>query len=491
LEPANTFFEKPYNVYSKVDTEAQRFLDFETWWGSPVLLNAGEIQWIVDNLFIGNKLTSGELRTSDDVQIDIRNVQSPIVVFCSEGDNITSPQQALEWITDLYGTDEELLANGQTIVYSIHETVGHLGIFVSGKVATREHDEFSSAMDMIDVLPPGLYEARIEDIGDEAANRELIQGQYLFRLEPRTLDDIRALGGNSPEDDLRFQTVDRVSAINRRLYETCLKPWVTSVTPPAFGEWAQVMHPNRLRFAIFSDANPAMRWVPRAAADAANDRRRIAADNVFAAAEQALATSIAASLEAFGKARDTMTEQVFHFTYGSPLLQALVGLDPKDVQVRSKGRDPVREQAQAKRRAELERRFEQGAALEAAVRAIAWICRAEGGADERSFAVIKQLHDAQPPGRPRSMAELKSILRDQSLLLRLDEERAIKMIRKLVPRDESDRAKTFRAIQRVVTAKGDLSPEGKSRLARIEQLFGVKTSPAKPATKKEQSDASA
>jgi hypothetical protein len=42
-----------------------------------------------------------------------------------------------------------------------------------------------------------------------------------------------------------------------------------------------------------------------------------------------------------------------------------------------------------------------------------------------------------------------------------------------------------------VTAKGDLSPEGKSRLARIEQLFGVKTSPAKPATKKEQSDASA
>ncbi len=37
--PANTYWAKPYNVYSKVDTEAERFLDFETWWGSPVLLN--------------------------------------------------------------------------------------------------------------------------------------------------------------------------------------------------------------------------------------------------------------------------------------------------------------------------------------------------------------------------------------------------------------------------------------------------------------------
>ena len=137
LDPANTYFEKPYNVYSKVDTEAERFLDFETWWGSPVLLNAQEMQWIADNLFVGNKLTSGELRTSDGIQIDLRNIQSPIVVFCSWGDNITPPQQALGWITDLYGTDEELVANGQTIVYSVHESVGHLGIFVSGKVATK------------------------------------------------------------------------------------------------------------------------------------------------------------------------------------------------------------------------------------------------------------------------------------------------------------------------------------------------------------------
>jgi hypothetical protein len=46
LNPANTYWTKPYNVYSKVDTEPEGFLAFETWWGNPVLLNAGEMQWI-------------------------------------------------------------------------------------------------------------------------------------------------------------------------------------------------------------------------------------------------------------------------------------------------------------------------------------------------------------------------------------------------------------------------------------------------------------
>ena len=41
MNPANTYWKKLYNLYSKIDTEAPRYLDFETWWGSPVLLNAG------------------------------------------------------------------------------------------------------------------------------------------------------------------------------------------------------------------------------------------------------------------------------------------------------------------------------------------------------------------------------------------------------------------------------------------------------------------
>ena len=93
--PANTLWTKQYNLYSKIDTEAPRYLGFERWWGGHVNLNAEEIQFIVDELFIGNNLAAGKIQTSDGTAIDLRNIRSPIVVFCSKGDNITPPQQAL------------------------------------------------------------------------------------------------------------------------------------------------------------------------------------------------------------------------------------------------------------------------------------------------------------------------------------------------------------------------------------------------------------
>jgi len=486
LDPANTYFEKPYNVYSKVDTEAERFLDFETWWGSPVLMNAGEMQWIADNLFVGNKLTAGELRTSDGLQIDLRNIQSPIIVFCSRGDNITPPQQALGWITDLYPTDRDIVANGQTIVYAIHETVGHLGIFVSGKIATREHDEFASAMDMIDLMPPGLYEAVIADVGEDTANKDLVQGRYLFKLEPRSLDDIRKLGDNSPKDNLKFAAVDRLSTINRRLYATYARPFIGALTPPAFGEWARKMHPNRVRFAIFSDDNPAMRLVAESAEQVRKNRQPVAEDNPFVTAEKSLAKAISGTLTAMGEARDAMTERLFHYTYGSPLVQALVGLDPEAAEAERKPvRDPVREEAQAGKREELEGQFDKGGAVEAALRAIAFIIAGAGGADERSFAVVKALHDAQLAGRPRSEGQLKKALRDQSLLLRLDEKKAVGAIPKLLPKNAEEKSKVLRAIQRIVAAQGELNAEGKRRLTRIEKMFNAK---AAAAAKKEDED---
>ena len=95
LNPANTLWSKQYNLYSKIDTEAARYLEFERWWGGHVNLNAEEIQAIVDELFIGNKLAAGDVKLSDGTAIDLRNIRSPIVVFCSKGDNITPPQQAL------------------------------------------------------------------------------------------------------------------------------------------------------------------------------------------------------------------------------------------------------------------------------------------------------------------------------------------------------------------------------------------------------------
>ena len=113
LNPSNTYWSKNYNLYSKIDTEVPRYLEFEQWWGGHVVLNAEEMQFIVDNLFVGIRAGYGNLAFSDGTRLDLRNIGSPIVVFCSKGDNITPPEQALDWALDLYGSVDDIRAHGR------------------------------------------------------------------------------------------------------------------------------------------------------------------------------------------------------------------------------------------------------------------------------------------------------------------------------------------------------------------------------------------
>ena len=472
LDPANTYWKKPYNVYSKVDTEGPRFLEFETWWGSPVLLNAGEMQWIADNLFVGNKLSTGALRTSEGIRIDLRNVKSPIIVFCSWGDNITPPQQALDWITDIYDHEREIVANGQTIVYTMHQSIGHLGIFVSGKVATKEHREFISCMDMIDLAPPGLYEAVITEVEPDSENPNLINSRFLFRLEKRTLNDIRALGANSPEDDLRFAAAERLSKINLSVYRTFAQRTVRAASTKASGEALRRIHPNRLRFALFSDRNPMLRPIAATAAAIRARRMPVASDNPFRAWEAAMSSLIVKSLEAYGNVRDALTEAIFLATYGSPLVQAMVGLSREDLSSgRSVERDLVREADEARLRSQLEQRFEVGKQAEAEMRALIYVNLPNGSMDERSFSMARSFHDAHLPEERLSIGTIKQMIREQFLLVTLDEERAIEAIPKLLPKNPAKRRAALEAVHSVVNARGSLPKEAQRRLERVDALF--------------------
>src|SRR5689334_9806247 len=274
--PANTLWAKQYNLYSKIDTEAPRYLGFEKWWGGHVNLNAEEIQFIVDELFVGNNLAAGRIKTSDGAAIDLRNIRSPIVVFCSKGDNITPPQQALGWILDLYDSVDDIRSYGQTIVYTIHDTIGHLGIFVSAGVARKEHGEFSSNIDLIDVLPPGLYEAVFEAKGAQTVSPDLVSGGWVMRCEPRTLDDIRALGGNNMADERRFATAARVSDINLAFYRAFLQPSVRAIASAMPTELTKHLHPVRLPYDIFRKTNPWTAVLESTARQVRRQRRPVA-----------------------------------------------------------------------------------------------------------------------------------------------------------------------------------------------------------------------
>ena len=481
LDPANTLWKKIYNVYSKIDTEPPRFLEFEKWWGSPVLLNAVEMQSIADQLFVGNKLASGELYTNDGVRVDLRNIKSPIIVFCSWGDNITPPQQALGWILDLYDRDEEIVANGQTIIYALHQSIGHLGIFVSAKVATKEHEEFAQTMDLIDVLPPGLYEAVMTEKTAGTTHAELASGNYVVQFEPRTLNHIRALGGNDEEDDRRFATVARVSEINLGLYRALLSPLVRMMTSEQTAEWMRRTHPNRLRFEAFSDKNPVMRSVAELAGSISAKRRPIDNDNPFLTIQRAMSQQIIDALDRYRDMRDSWVETVFLNVYGSPLLQALVGLRSDAATARQRiGRDMAREAAATKTAAELAATMEHGGLAEGTLRALIYIGlgRRVKGVDERTFNLQRQFRAARPESAQMSLAQFKELVRAQHLILCLDQERAVAAIPNLIANSPAaERATAIDLIRRAAAIDGEPEGEVKTRLAHIEELFSAAAAP--------------
>ncbi|WP_065755660.1 DUF3141 domain-containing protein [Bradyrhizobium paxllaeri] len=470
--PSNTLWTKQYNVYSKVDTEADRYLEFERWWGGHVNLNAEEIQFIVDELFVGNNLAAGRVKMSDGTAVDLRQIRSPIVVFCSKGDNITPPQQALHWILDLYADVDDIRAYGQTIVYTVHETIGHLGIFVSGGVAKKEHAEFSSNIDLIDVLPPGLYEATFEARGSDTTNDELTVGQWVMRCEARTLEDIRAMGGNSPEDERRFETAKRVSERNLEAYRKYVQPWVKSMVTPQMAEMMRNWHPLRLQYEAFSSKNPFMTAVENAADKAREERKPVADDNPFFALQERVSKQIVSSLDQWRDQQEALSEAMFLAIYGSPALQTAVGVDPQSTPSRLREMDPKHREYLQARISELKSKIGTGGLREAGLRALLYVGSARGMVDERSLEALRRLRRADESAR-LTLAEFKTLVREQFFMLLIDRDAALAAIPKLLPNHKDERRKTFAAIQEVLSASAEISGEVAKRLKQVAGLFGL------------------
>lgn len=335
LDPANTLFSKQYNLHAHVDTEPERYLGFERWWNNHVLLNAPEMQFIVDKLFIGNRLATAELVMDDGARVDLRKIRSPIVVFCSKGDNITPPPQALGWITDLYGSINDIRAHGQTIVYAVHESVGHLGIFVGGSVALKEHDQLVSSLDVIESLPPGLYEMKLERKDGQQAQRwdALEPGDYTVQYQHRTMDDLRRLNPEGREEEAVFSTVSQWSQINAQFYKTWVRPWVRMTATRESANALMRMNPLRMQRQLFSDAHPAASFIRQQAAQARARRVQLDAEHPLKRYEQRMAQKITDELNAWRDQRDARTVRMTRQVFGPNGLGAVLPPREADAEV--------------------------------------------------------------------------------------------------------------------------------------------------------------
>ncbi|MGZ8273589.1 MAG: DUF3141 domain-containing protein [Burkholderiaceae bacterium] len=313
LNPANTFWDKYYNLYANVDTETPRFLEFERWWGGFFLMNREEIEWITRNLFVGNKLWTGETKMKGGKAFDLRDIKAPIVLFASMGDNITPPQQAFNWVADVYGSTDEIKARGQVIVGLLHEDIGHLGIFVSGKVAKKEHAQIVSVLKSIETLPPGLYAMSIKEQTGRGGKPE-----YEVEFMERSLEEIAArLNRFERADERPFEAVAALSEFNQRAYELFLQPFVQTMSNEYTAKLQRQFHPLRTQRWALSDLNPFMSWVAPAAAWVRSQRRPVANDNAALKMEKLGSAAISASFEYYRAMRDATSEASFFQTYGN------------------------------------------------------------------------------------------------------------------------------------------------------------------------------
>ncbi|MBB3332196.1 pimeloyl-ACP methyl ester carboxylesterase [Halomonas campaniensis] len=470
MNPANTYWAKQYRLYANVDTEASRYLEFERWWGGHVVLGGDEIQYIVDNLFVGNRLSTAQMVTSDGRRIDLRNVRSPVVVFCSQGDDITPPPQALGWVRDLYEGTEDIIANEQTIVYCVHDSTGHLGIFVSGSVSRKEHAEFTANMDYIDVLPPGLYETTVSTAA-EREDAELIERDFLLEFSPRTIEELDHYVQHAPEDDTRFATVARISEINLGLYRLFVQPWVRALATPESAKWLRRMHPNRLGYRLLSDRNPLMTAVPVLAERIRADRHLVDEDNLFRVLETIASDQITGSLNAWRDLRDGAIERMFLDLYGQPLLQSLVGLGgDAHVHRRRPGAEPEHRRFIARRQAELREHIAEGGSHEAVIRALIFVLGGAPSTDERNFKRLRASHAELEP--QLSVADFKRLMREQFFILKLDREAAVEGLPELLKGQSAEQiAGHLEHIEHVLAASGELSEHSADRMARVKGLF--------------------
>jgi len=462
LNPGNTWWAKYYNLLDKADTEPARFLEFERWWGGFFLMNREEITAIVDELFVGNKLARGEVVSKDGRQrLDLRAIRSPICVLCSWGDDITPPQQALNWILDLYASDDDLIAQGQTIVYCVHPNVGHLGIFVSGSVARKEHAGFVELLDLIERLPPGLYEMKIEDKRPEMRGAALIPDRYVTRFELRTLAELQALCGDR-DDEKPFEVVRRVSEVNAGLYQQMLAPAVRAMANETVAKARLSLHPLRMQRWALSDLNPFM-WPMAAMAELVRaQRRRCEDDNPFRDAERQAAKAVEQGLEAVAQTRDKLSEQIFRAVYDNEAARAAAGLHGAPPR-QPPGADPMRRELARREAAELLANAAKGSVREGIVRLVLALHGTEGAVvDERAYRALQAARRDLPARYQGTQAEMREIVRRETLLLRTDRMAALQGLRDIFA-DPEDRAIAEAALQRAAAAVGariDLTPAG-------------------------------
>ena len=512
MNPYRNYVGKYYDLYKNPAANRERFLDFERWWGGFFTMNEAEIRWIVENIFIGNRIARNTGQLEKGVNIDLRNVKAPIIVFASRGDDITPPPQALAWILDAYTDEKEIEVCGQRIVYMIHEQVGHLGIFVSSKVANHEHKGMASVMDMVEILPPGLYEMTVEDEQGVDKDKTL---SVSVDFKRRTFDDLSEAIGQYRTDEKIFRAVHRSSKSQTRIYEQSLQPIIKAMSNETSAQILRSLHPLRLQRSLWSRKNPmvlassmfthsfnsflnntANDASDESATDATAQNTKVAEsnsdnqtrssttqnygfvklpgiepidqDNVFLKIEKMFMDSLSMTLDFWGDLQDKYTESMFFTIWTLPWLRQYGN---KELSRRLLDKNALRDLPKVD---EVLAKISQGGYPEALIRMLILAnIVADNNIDRNQLVRLTEVVTKQPPFKDLTHSDLAKIIENQTLMVRFDEDKSIDALTTLL-KDKSERIQAFKQVVYVVgEEKNTLNPETINMLNRLKKVLDL------------------
>jgi hypothetical protein len=199
------------------------------------------------------------------------------------------------------------------IVGLLHQSAGHLGIFVSGAVAKKEHAQIVSVLKSIEALPPGLYGMAIKDVAGKGG-----KPAYEVEFQEHRLEEIvERLNRFKRKDEAAFEAVERVSDFNQKAYELLARPLVQTTSNEASAKVMRELHPLRAERWSISDANPWLAWVGPVAEAVRDQRAALDGDTVPRQTEEAMSELISATLDCYRAVRDSTSEAMFFQTFGS------------------------------------------------------------------------------------------------------------------------------------------------------------------------------
>jgi len=209
-------------------------------------------------------------------------------------------------------------------------------------------------------------------------------------------------------------------------------------------------------------------------------RRPAAPDNPFLALQEAASRQIVAGLDFWRDMRDAWGERMFLSVYGSPLLQAAVGIDPADTRpMRRAGKSQLHGALVDTRISELKSRMTAGGLREGLVRAMLYVGMARAAVDERGIEALRRMRGASDGARKMTLTEFKAMAREQFFMLLIDQEAALAAIPGLLPKELEARRKAFGMLREVLSAAGEIGGEVPDRLRQIAGLFGIDAPRAK------------